>query len=445
MSFRTILIIINLVAVAALVGFVLYRVVSLRRNPHQRDPENLTPFFDDEVMEGAHLERALGVALVALVVVLIGMVVYFVREPFRSNEAHAFFKDQSVERGAVLFSAPQSEAYNSTVSLQCARCHGLDGGGGSATFIIKSVDPRCDPKQTVDEQLAANQPYCLPKDVAWAAPNLQLASLRYSRAQLTQIITYGRPGTPMPAWGVLSGRGALNAQSIKDLVNYVESIGTTTDKAKALATSDLADFSKTLADPAVIAAADDWVKQATAEVAAAQADVDARGPDAPLGATLQDGSKTTTTGNYLEFTQENLTAATEWRQTVKQASDGAKLFMNNCARCHTRGWSYFVPTDPTETSQGRMGGGAYGPNLRDGDVNTQFSPPGGDAELFAWISEGVEANQQYGARGISSGRMPHFGAVLSSKQICQIMAYERNIDDPPLTTANDQDCVAAAS
>ena len=73
----------------------------------------------------------------------------------------------------------------------------------------RASDPRCDLKQKVDAKLAEEQPYCLPAQVAWAAPNLQLAPLRYSRAQLTQIITYGRPGTPMPAWGVLSGKGAL--------------------------------------------------------------------------------------------------------------------------------------------------------------------------------------------------------------------------------------------
>ena len=56
-SFRTILILVNLVAIAALVVFIVFRVVSLRRNPHHRDPENLTPFFDDDVLEGAHLER----------------------------------------------------------------------------------------------------------------------------------------------------------------------------------------------------------------------------------------------------------------------------------------------------------------------------------------------------------------------------------------------------
>jgi mono/diheme cytochrome c family protein len=74
-----------------------------------------------------------------------------------------------------------------------------------------------------------------------------------------------------------------------------------------------------------------------------------------------------------------------------------------------------------------MGGGAYGPNLTGGDVNNQFPPPGGEAELFSWIAEGVPANQQYGIRGISSGRMPHFGAVLTKAQIEAIMAYERSL------------------
>jgi len=347
----------------------------------------------------------------------------------------------------VLFANSASEHYNANVSLQCANCHGVDGGGGVAPGVqIKSTDPRCDPQATIDEDLAADQPYCLPTQVAWSAPSLQLAPLRYNRAQLTQIIAFGRPGTPMPAWGVVSGVGSLNAQSIKDLVNYVESLSTTTDKAKASADKDVDTFTETLNDPEVVAAAEEWVDDATRDEAAARAQVAALGPDAPIGAELSDGAQATTTGVYLAYAQENLQAATEWRRTVAQASEGQKLWMLNCARCHTRGWSFFDPTDPSATHQGLMGGGAYGPSLRGTEssspVNTQFAPPTGDAALYRWIAEGVPANQQYGTQGISSGRMPHFGAVLSTEQICQIMAYERRIVDPPLSTANDQDCVA---
>jgi mono/diheme cytochrome c family protein len=102
--------------------------------------------------------------------------------------------------------------------------------------------------------------------------------------------------------------------------------------------------------------------------------------------------------------------------------------MNNCARCHTRGWSYFDASNPeANPPPGVMGGGAYGPNLTNGDVNNQFPPPTGESELFTWISIGVPQNEQYGIRGISSGRMPHFGAVLTKAQINEIMAYERTL------------------
>jgi len=86
MSFRTTLIIINLAAVAGLLIFIAYRVVSLRRNPEPEEPENLTPFFDDDVLEGPHLERVLGVALVSLVVAVIALVGYFIWEPFREKK-----------------------------------------------------------------------------------------------------------------------------------------------------------------------------------------------------------------------------------------------------------------------------------------------------------------------------------------------------------------------
>src|SRR6185295_13528619 len=171
MDFRSILIIFNCLLIAGFAGFVIYRVVSLRRNPEPKQPDNLTPFFEDDVLEGAHLERALGVALIALVIAVVGLLGYFIWEPFRAADADEGFKDQSIERGSVLFANAASEHYDSTKSLLCADCHGVDGGGGSAKFLIKSEDPRCASDQTVDAKLAEEQPYCLPQQVAWAAPN----------------------------------------------------------------------------------------------------------------------------------------------------------------------------------------------------------------------------------------------------------------------------------
>ena len=57
--------------------------------------------------------------------------------------------------------------------MLCATCHGVDGGGGSATFVVKSDDPRCDPNAAATEQTPV---YCLPQQVSWAAPNLQFYS-----------------------------------------------------------------------------------------------------------------------------------------------------------------------------------------------------------------------------------------------------------------------------
>src|SRR5882757_4263690 len=119
MSFRTILILFNAALIVGFLAFLAFRVLRLKYNK-ERTPENLTPFFDDEVLEGPHLERVLGVALLALVVVLLGMVGYFMREPFRSNEASDAFLSRSIDRGAVLFAGTASDDYVSTISLQCA-------------------------------------------------------------------------------------------------------------------------------------------------------------------------------------------------------------------------------------------------------------------------------------------------------------------------------------
>jgi mono/diheme cytochrome c family protein len=421
MSFRTTLILINLVAVAGLLIFIGYRVVRVRRNPESAQPENLTPFFDDDVLEGPHLERVLGVALVALVVSVVALVGYFLWEPFREADATSGFKDRSVARGELLFAGPASPAFDNTKSLNCARCHGDSATGGPAMQVIKSTDPRCDLKQKVNEALVAKQPYCLPQVVSWAAPNLTLAPLRYSRAQLTQIITYGRPGTPMPAWGVASGKGALNDQSIQDLVNYLYSISTTPDKAQAAAVDDAKTTRTTLNSAEVQAAATKWVADSAAGLDQAQAELAAL----PTDATPEQRS---TADGVVELAREQAEVALAWQQTTQSATDGEVLFMNNCARCHTRGWSYFDPANPEgNPAPGRMGGGAYGPNLTGGDVDQQFPTPLYDADYFGWISAGVPAFEAYGTRGISSGRMPHFGAVLTKGQIEAIMEYERSL------------------
>ena len=57
---------------------------------------------------------------------------------------------------------------------------------------------------------------------------------------------------------------------------------------------------------------------------------------------------------------------------VKGLSEGAILFRLNCARCHTKGWSSYDPTNIALPPLSPQGGGAYGPNLRDGATLLQF-------------------------------------------------------------------------
>jgi len=99
--------------------------------------------------------------------------------------------------------------------------------------------------------------------------------------------------------------------------------------------------------------------------------------------------------------------------------DGESLFNGNCARCHTRGFSFNRP----EVS----GGGRYGPNLRDGSTVRQFPKV---EDMIEFIKESAEYGEPYGEGGIghdAGGGMPHFSEVLSDEDIAAIVAYERSL------------------
>ena len=68
-----------------------------------------------------------------------------------------------------------------------------------------------------------------------------------------------------------------------------------------------------------------------------------------------------------------------------------------------------------------------GPSLRDGATVSQFPGEPGKQKQFDWVAIGVDDNKGYGVRGISSGRMPHFGQILTKKQIDAIIEFERNL------------------
>ena len=114
----------------------------------------------------------------------------------------------------------------------------------------------------------------------------------------------------------------------------------------------------------------------------------------------------------------------------RKLSDGRQLFLKNCARCHTPGYSISEIDDRPVTPEQRgalpQGQGAFGPPLT--NEAAQF-PEVDDQVDFIKSSE---AGKAYGVRGVATGRMPDFGAdqeqpLLDDEQIRAIAEYERTI------------------
>jgi mono/diheme cytochrome c family protein len=260
---------------------------------------------------------------------------------------------------------------------------------------------------------AQGDPEAAPVQQIWAAPSLNDIFYRFTDdpatgiQQVNQVITYGRPGTPMPAWGVAGG-GPKNTQAVTDLVEYLRSIQISPDKARAQAAKKIADFKKFAAGQEA-QARDDLAK---AEEGLANAKTQAQ--------------RDKYTGQ-IEAARIGITQSQEFAEQVAGMSQGELLFNTQCARCHTNGWSTLEPSNGFSPMPAPTGSGAYGPSLRDGATLDQFPGDVGKQKQYDWVAIGVEANKGYGVRGISSGRMPHFGEILTKAQIEAIIEFERSL------------------
>jgi len=206
---RTILFLVNGIA---LIAFLVLAILgSRRRKP--ATPMNLTPYYPDDVMEGPKLERFLGAAVIFSAILAATLPAYWLLEPSRQTKMTKDFNKAAVERGRLRFAVAGTVPPSEVLNLECARCHGAKAEGGAASFLLQPTKPGD-----------------LVKTVSWTAPSLNDVLLRFSPDEVTQIITYGRPGTPMPAWG-LAGGGPLPDQPISDLVAYLQSIQLTPAEA----------------------------------------------------------------------------------------------------------------------------------------------------------------------------------------------------------------------
>ncbi len=407
----------NVVVLLSIVGVLAYSALARRRPTEERPAANEVAFLDDDELEGPRLERVLGWALFFFAVFAITMPLYWLRETAREKASVKYFDQNAIERGEVLFSNSDTmpKTFDPATSLRCADCHGAAGSGGSGAAYTYT-----DPVSGTSH------------NVLWRAPALNTVLYRFSPQEVHDIITYGRPGTPMQPWGVAGG-GPKNDQSVNDLVAYIQSIQLPPGTPAQIAT-DVKNCSH--ADPAqnkpaktalggsqcaLIAArnqpaqqlsdaqgalaaakktlADDQKAYATADQDQSKdgtqtcADVFADTKDYPPGdieaacTALQDKTQShldlnthkTVDGadqQAVEQAQRALSWAQEWKARRAGVTDGQLLFEVNCARCHTKNWSIFDPANATLKPEDLIGppggGGQNGFNLRDGQEQRRF-------------------------------------------------------------------------
>jgi mono/diheme cytochrome c family protein len=365
------------IAVLTGVGFVAYLLINVRQGRPEVGAEvelapNRKPYYEDEQLEGPRLNRALFSGLILMAVTAVGLPMYWLNEPGRMDGAIENFDQTFVNRGSRLFAPTADGGYN------CAGCHGTNGVGGQA------------PPYTLTDSDGG-----FVATVTWRAPALDTVLLRFSEEEVRQIIVYGRPGTPMPAWGA-EGGGPLTTQQIDELIAYLYSIQISSDEAKAQVEEALRtelDIGET-------------------------ADIDWNDP---------------ATGKAL------------FNLGMESGFAGGAY---SCARCHTKGASYrYGEREPANADLSAYtgfpdGSGAFGFALTSGVIPRQFLTI---EDLIDFINEGSEFGMLYGQRGQGSGRMPGFGddpdddgdesdddigdGMFTMDMICAVAKYEASLGE----------------
>jgi mono/diheme cytochrome c family protein len=376
------------IAVVTGIGVVAYILVNLRQGRPEVGAEielapNRKPYYDDEQLEGPRLNRALLSGLVLVAITAVGLPLYWLNEPGRQTGAVENFDQTFVNRGARLFAPTEEGGYN------CAGCHGSEGVGGQAPPYTLSDS---------DGKFVAT--------VTWRAPALNTVLLRFSKTELLEILTYGRPGTPMPAWGTAGG-GPLTTQQLDELVAYIGSIQLTSDQAKAEVEGEVRKELGLDKDAEI-----DWNDPATGKVM--------------FNLGLENGF-----------------------------AGGAY----SCARCHTKGASFRSgPYEPADADLSDYmgfpdGTGAFGYSLTSGVIPRQFLSI---KDLIEFLTKGSEYGLLYGQRGQGSGRMPGFGdnpdddddnnddatddGMFTNEMVCSVAKYEASLgeESEPITEGCDR-------
>jgi mono/diheme cytochrome c family protein len=373
---------------------------------------NRKKYFDDDKLETTRLNWALWSALGLLVVIALTLPLYWLAEGGRQHGAVKMFEDRFIEGGLKIY----------TTEAQCVNCHGPKGTGGSANYVIT------DEKGQFVQQ------------VTWTAPALDTVLWRHSEKEVRHILDYGRPGTPMAAWGTLGG-GALSDQQVDNVIDYLWSIQLTPAAMQA-------ELDKALEQ------ADPNLKQRYVQVREANAErlsVDPLAYNCPVSAAVNGGPlpSTTTTAkpaagaaapaDFACLSEQDNLRLGEIIFNLGTMGGGA----SSCARCHVPGANFGQPWGTVA----KLGRGSYAPNLIGIEQNLTVH------EHFNLIMKGTEDGKLYGSRKQGSGNMPGFGVnpnkglrnvpqlgdggMLSPEAVWAIVVYERKLstERPDLAAA----------
>ena len=297
-NFRAIGLTIAVVVLAAFVALFLRNVAESRKElgAEVELAANRIDYLPDTELEGTKLDRSLTFALGILTITAIVLPFYWLAEPGRQEGAIVVQNETFVRRGAALY----------TGGAQCVNCHSGGGVGGTAPYVF----------QDADGQFLAN--------ANWSAPALNNILNRYTEEEITYVLNFGRPGSPMAAWGTPGG-GPLTSQQIEYLVEYMRTL-----QVQSLDPLDIDEIEDPEENSEARAAADKLTEDITAEVERSLAD-----------------GEFETVGEAV------------FNMGLNSGFKGGSL---SCGRCHTSQWSLGAEIAPTILSDGvaGCGGGTSG-------------------------------------------------------------------------------------
>jgi mono/diheme cytochrome c family protein len=176
-------------------------------------PRALRPGAPDEVLEGPRLERVQWGGFLFTVISVLTVVFYWFPEAPRQEAFASRFDKDSVHRGGLIFKPPAQlpEGVGAVefkeieegvaLGMGCASCH----SDGDQSSKINFTDP------------------VTGKTVKYMAPPLGTVFQRWDEELIRFTIERGRPGTPMPTWGVQFG-GPMTSMMVNDVIAYLKSL-----------------------------------------------------------------------------------------------------------------------------------------------------------------------------------------------------------------------------